>query len=190
MMPEILPISLLGCSAVEAGQFVLRHFFLDKMFQDKMEFVPSMQTPEKKLHFDHRCNVLLLFWSHKSYGPYISEKCDLLTFRKCQKDRTLVYGYGLEKQHFVPTLLLCLFRIQRAGGRSVAVIANTVLQEMSPCFFFFLQCVTWSLVNGLANRPFRSVRSFLHSKLTLCFLFYHPPTAISQLLLPRLFAVP
>ena len=100
MMPEILPIRKLGCFSVKSRTVCPETVFLDKMFQDKMGFVPSLQTPEKKLYFDHRCNVLL-FWSHKSYGPYISEKCDLLTFRKCQKDRTLVYGYGLEKQHFV-----------------------------------------------------------------------------------------
>ena len=109
---------------------------MDKMFQDKMEFVPSMQTPEKKLHFDHRCNVLLLFWSHKSYGPYISEKCDLLTFRKCQKDRTLVYGYGLEKQHFVPTLLLCLFRIQRAGGEECSCYCQYCSSRDESMFLF------------------------------------------------------
>ena len=41
MMPEILPIRKLGCSQLKQDSF------LDKMFQDKMGFVPSSQTPEK-----------------------------------------------------------------------------------------------------------------------------------------------
>ena len=47
MMPEILPIRKLGCFSVKSRTVCPETVFLDKMFQDKMGFVPSSQTPEK-----------------------------------------------------------------------------------------------------------------------------------------------